>query len=183
MAAKSSIAKRYARAFAEVSGQGQASQKNLESLELLVLAFEKDPKLSAFLKSPAFKGEEKWSVVADVLKKHESSRELTQFVKVLLDSNRITYVEEVVSEFKKIMLEKSGEAEAIIESAYALTESELSLVKANLEKGIGKKLRIKVEVEPSLVAGLRVRVDGKTLDGTLSSYMNRLQNQLLRAEA
>lgn len=183
MAAKSTIAKRYARAFASAFTDNALALKQLEEFEVLVATFTSDSNLNVFLKSPAFKEEEKWGVVSDILTKTNASKDLAQFMKVLVETGRILLIEEILSEFKKVMLDRLGEAEALVESACSLTDSELSLVKANLEKTIGKKLRVKVEVKPELVAGLRVRVDGKTLDGTLSSHLERLQTQLVRAEA
>jgi F-type H+-transporting ATPase subunit delta len=181
MAAKSTIAKRYARAYADAL-KG-ASMSHLEEFEIFVASISKDTKLASFLKSPAFKVDEKWGVVLEILSKSGASKDLSQFIRVLLESGRIFLIDEVWTEFKRVMLERSGEVEAIVETAYALTDTELKLVKANLEKSIAKKLRLSVELKPELVAGLKIRVDGKTLDGTLAAHLNRLQKQLVQAEA
>jgi F-type H+-transporting ATPase subunit delta len=183
MAAKATIAKRYARAFAEVFSDLNKANTAQGELESLLRTFNADKKLSQFLKSPAFERSEKWGVLSEVLAKAGATKETSQFLRVLLDSDRALLLDEVVSEFKKVIMEKLGEAEARIETAYALTETEVATIQANLEKTIGKKLRVNVEVKPELVAGLRVNVDGKTFDGTLATHMNRLQRQLSQADA
>jgi F-type H+-transporting ATPase subunit delta len=157
--------------------------KQLEELEAIAASVASSKNLKLLLKSPSFSLQEKWQVLEEILKQTNASKEIGQVLKVLVDSGRILLIEEVVSEFKKVMMDRAGEAEATIESAYALTESELTLVKANLEKTIGKKLRIKTEVDSKIVAGLKIHVDGKTLDGTLATHLNKLQKQLIRAEA
>ncbi|MEO5668120.1 MAG: ATP synthase F1 subunit delta [Bdellovibrionota bacterium] len=183
MAAKSTIGKRYARAFAEIVSDTTRASAAQAELESLVHTLSDDVKLSAFLKSPVFSREEKWSVLSELLAKSGTSKETTQFLKTILEADRVLLLEDILAEFKKVLMNKLGEAEAHIESAYALTETELSTIQANLEKTIGKKLRISVETNPALVAGLRVNVDGKTFDATLATHLTRLQRQLSRAEA
>jgi len=117
------------------------------------------------------------------LNKAGATKDTAQFLRVLLDADRVLILEEVLAEFKKVLMDAMGEAEARVESAYALTESEVALIQANLEKTVGKKLRISVETKPELIAGLRVTADGKTFDGTLSTHLTRLHRQLSQAEA
>jgi len=183
MAAKSTIAKRYARAFAETftdTAKAVAAQAEFEGL---VLNISTDKKLSEFMTSPAFDRTEKWGVFSGLLEKAGATKSLTDFLRVLLEADRLAIIEEVLVEFNKVLMDRLGEAEAHVETAYALTESELATIKSNLEKTTGKKLRVSVELKPELVAGLRVNVDGKTFDGTLATHLNRLQRQLSQAQA
>ena len=183
MAAKSTIAKRYARAFASMFSEPAKASLAQAELEALFRNFSAAKKFSEFLKSPAFDRAEKWSVLQEFLSKAQVSVETTKFLKVLLESDRAGLLEDVVFEFKKVIMEQLGEAEAHIESAYALTESEVATIQINLEKTVGKKLRLIVETNPELIAGLRVNVDGKTFDGTLASHLHRMQRQLSQADA
>jgi F-type H+-transporting ATPase subunit delta len=183
MAAKSTIAKRYARAFAAMFTDPNKASLAQTELESLLRNFAAEKKFSEFLKSPAFDRAEKWSVLQDFLSKAQVSAETTKFLKVLLESDRAGLLEDVVIEFKKVIMEQLGEAEALVESAYALTESEVTTIQGNLEKTVGKKLRVIVETKPELIAGLRVNVDGKTFDGTLASHLHRMQRQLSQADA
>jgi F-type H+-transporting ATPase subunit delta len=183
MAAKSTIAKRYARAFVDTFSNVADASRQVDGLSALVRLTLQDKNLAAFLESPSFDRDEKWGVLEEILTKTSASKELTQFLRVLLDGGRILLLEEVFTEFKKVLMAKTGQAEALVESAYALTDSELNLVQTNLEKTLGKKLQIKLEVKPELVAGLKIHVDGKTLDGTFASHIEKLKKQLLQAEA
>ncbi len=183
MAAKTMVAKRYAKAFAETFEDLSKAEVQTVELEQFCQLLTANEGLAGLLKSPAFEASEKWTVLEEVLTKANSSSELKDFLRVLVDADRLAALYEVSVEFKQIVYAKLGYAEAIIESAYALTESELLTIKKSLEITTGKKLKVLTEINSAMIAGLKVTVDGKTFDGSLGSHLGRLQKTLLQAEA
>jgi len=183
MAAKTMIAKRYAKAFAETFEDLSKAEVQTAELEQLCTLMKHNTQLEGLMKSPAFSSEEKWNVLNDVLAQTDASTELKDFLRVLVDADRFAALDELSVEFKQIVFQKLGYAEALVESAYALTDNELETLKASLELTTGKKLKIKKEIKAEMVAGLKVTVDGKTFDGSLGAQLGKLERTLLQAEA
>ena len=63
---------------------------------------------------------------------------------------------------------------ATIQSAVPLTEEERSLIQAKLEVRYGGALYYRWEVEPSLLAGVRIQVGDDVRDGSVRSRIDRL---------
>lgn len=184
MASKGIIAKRYAKALVQsLSGDAAASEKVLGDLETLGAAYETNNELNSFLESPVFSSQEKWTVIEELLNKGEADKQTVAFLKTVALADRSPLLPELVSSVKELLREAQGAAEAVIETAYALSDDQVSTVQKSLEKSLNKKLYVRTEVKESLVAGIRVTVDGKTYDGTLGAHLNKLERTLLQAEA
>lgn len=184
MASKGIIAKRYAKALVQnLSGDHAASEKVLSDLETLGAVYKSSKELYSFLESPVFSSQEKWTVVEELLNKGQADQQTAAFLKAVVLADRAPLFPEILMSVKELLMDAQGAAEAVLETAYPLDEAQVTSVKKSLEKSLNKKLYVRTEVKESLVAGIRVTVDGKTYDGTLGSHLNKLERTLLQAEA
>ena len=71
-----------------------------------------------------------------------------------------------------------GIAEAVVTSAVALSDAQLTALKAKLEKISGKTVELVQKLDASVVAGLRVELEGKQLDGTVQARMSGISRKL-----
>lgn len=69
-------------------------------------------------------------------------------------------------------------AEAVVTGAVALSDAQMEALKQKLEKISGKKVSLLQKKDPSVVAGLRVELEGKLLDGTVQSRLSGLSRKL-----
>ena len=68
--------------------------------------------------------------------------------------------------------------EAYVSSAVALTDADREALTAKLEKISGRKVALIVDVDPSLIGGIRVEMDGKRYDNTIQNRLGRLKYSL-----
>ncbi len=54
----------------------------------------------------------------------------------------------------------------------------MSALKEKLEKISGKTISLKQRIDPSVLAGLRVELEGKQLDGTVQSRLSGISKKL-----
>ena len=59
-----------------------------------------------------------------------------------------------------------------------LTDRQMELLKAKLEKMSGKKVKLVQKTDSSVLAGLRVELEGKQLDGTVQSRLDGISRKL-----
>jgi F0F1-type ATP synthase delta subunit len=65
-----------------------------------------------------------------------------------------------------------------VTSALPLTPAEQASVKADLSRQLGDIKEITFDVDPSILGGLVVRVGDKVIDGSVSSKVNAMRQQL-----
>ena len=66
----------------------------------------------------------------------------------------------------------------LVTSAVALTKEQEQALTAKLEQVSGKKVSLSVKVDPSVVAGLRVEMEGKQLDGTVAGRIADISRKI-----
>jgi F-type H+-transporting ATPase subunit b len=69
-----------------------------------------------------------------------------------------------------------GSAE--VTSALPLTQEEMDVVKRDILSKIGSQATVTFRVDPSILGGLKIRVGGKVLDGSVSGQLETLRQSL-----
>jgi F-type H+-transporting ATPase subunit b len=69
-----------------------------------------------------------------------------------------------------------GSAE--VTSALPLTQTEMDVVKRDILSKIGSQATVTFRVDPSILGGLKIRVGGKVLDGSVSGQLETLRQSL-----
>jgi len=101
------------------------------------------------------------------------------FLKAVIDNGRIGVLSEIASQFRSLKNAKSGSSDAVVFSAFALEAAALADLSATLEKRFGKKLNIKVELEPDLIGGVRVVVGDEVLDTSVKARLEQMKVALV----
>ena len=66
----------------------------------------------------------------------------------------------------------------MVTSAVALSDEQMAALKDKLEKISGKTVSLTQKKDPTVLAGLRVELEGKQLDGTVKSRLDGLSRKL-----
>lgn len=112
----------------------------------------------------------------------ESLHPLTRnFVRLLFDRRRQLVLRGIGSAFHRRVLHARGEVEGTLESAHALPEAEVEAVAAKVGALLGKGVRLRPSVNPELIAGVRVFVGARMLDGSVQGRLAGLRQRLLAA--
>ena len=69
-------------------------------------------------------------------------------------------------------------AEAVVTSAVTLSGEQMAALKAKLEKISGKTVSLIQKKDPAVLAGLRVELEGKQLDGTVQGRLSGISRKL-----
>jgi F-type H+-transporting ATPase subunit delta len=108
----------------------------------------------------------------------QAERYLVNFLKLLCERNLLREFSGCCEEYTRRYHADYGIAEAVVVSAVALKENQLAQLKEKLEKLCGKKIYLVQKIDPSVVGGLRVEVDGKQYDGTIQGRMSDLSGKI-----
>ena len=102
------------------------------------------------------------------------NRELISFIKELAENRRFGVLADIRTVFESLKNENEGVKEAVIASASPIAEKHLSTLLKALEAYFGRRLRERVEVDASLIGGVRVTVGDQVLDASVRGKLDAM---------
>jgi F-type H+-transporting ATPase subunit delta len=128
------------------------------------------------LLGPVATTKEKTAIIQGLSQQLKLSQLLTGFISLLAKKDRLSILTEVRDAFSSVRLEEEGGVAGTLVAAEPMEETDVStLVKAFSHK-LGKKVAFRVSTDPSLLAGMKVTVNGVTYDGSLRSQLQKLRD-------
>jgi F-type H+-transporting ATPase subunit delta len=112
------------------------------------------------------------------LLKSPTSEVLKSFVGVLVENGRLSILPEINTQFQELKNAAMGVADARIISAFALEETKVKNLVSVLEKKFGRTLNPIVEVDASLIGGVRIEVGDEVLDTSVRAKLQNMQTAL-----
>lgn len=105
---------------------------------------------------------------------------LVQFLKVLAEYNLAGRTSDVYKDYLDLYRQKHQIETVSVESASPLSDKQEAALIEMLKKKLNKNIELSVTVDPSLLAGMRVKANNFVLDNTMSSRLDRLKEDLSR---
>ena len=149
----------------------------LEQMKEVKEIFRENPDYLKLLSEPSIKKTERTDLIEKAFGA-EAERYLVNFLKILCERNLLNEYESMVSEFTRRYNADHGIVEAVATSAIELTDEQKAALKAKLEKVSGKTVSLITKVNPALVAGLKVELEGVELDGSVSGRLSGISKKL-----
>lgn len=175
---KGALARRYAQALFEL-----ASNTSLEQMENELLAFsgmiESEPEIKNVLQHPHISLTDKKAIITKLTE--NASLSVRNFLNLLIDRRRQDLLPLIVREFIRLADEARQIAEVRVTSAIALKPEHEEQLKKAISRLTGKQVRMKSEVNPDLIGGVRVQVGDQVFDGSVLHSLNRMREELRRA--
>lgn len=136
-----------------------------------------DPQVAAALDNPKLTAADKAALLLSIGGERLDATGRS-FVRVLVEADRVAVLPQIRELFETLKNDADGVAKARIETAYALSDAQLSELTAALEKRFGKKIEAIVDVDPALVGGARITVGDAVIDGTIQAQLAAMATQL-----
>ena len=106
------------------------------------------------------------------------SREVRNFVAVLIDHRRISFLGDIAKQFEQELSQRMGFVEAEITSARDLDGEEKSVLESEVAKLTGKKVRAHYSREESLLGGAVVRIGSTIYDGSVDGKLTKIREKI-----
>jgi len=174
----SDLAKRYARAFFDIAVEERKIEdygRELASFSTMVL---QNKDLQEFLGNPIFELKAKKSVVEELLALVKMSDRTANFVRLLVDKQRIGMLAEVENAFKELMDKTLKKVRVSVRTAYPLSAELEQALKHRVAEMTGKEVEMTVEDDTSLIGGLVVRVGDTLYDGSIKAQLGNIRKLL-----
>ena len=106
------------------------------------------------------------------------SGDAENLVRVLAENGRLDVLGEIRTQYEALRNEREGVVEAEVYTAFELEDSQLADLVARLEKKTGRKVKASVRVDKDLIAGVKVVLGDKVIDGSARAQLGALENAL-----
>jgi F-type H+-transporting ATPase subunit delta len=100
------------------------------------------------------------------------------FLRLVADKRRLELLRELPAAFKRCALRGRNAVEGRVESARPMAPGELAELCVSLGQVLGKEVTLRLQVEPSLLAGARIYVDNRMLDVSAQGRLEGLRTHL-----
>ncbi len=171
----SGLADRYGAALFDLADEQKALDAVAGDLQQLRAMLRESGDLRRLIRSPVLSREAQAKAVAAVARQAQLSPLTGNFLGLLAQNRRLFALPEMVESYLNRLAERRGEVTAQVRTAQELTPQQRDAVNEQLRKAIGRKVAVDIEVDPSLLGGLVVKVGSRMVDASLKSQLHRLQ--------
>lgn len=171
----SGVAERYASSLYELASEAGSVDQIGAELAGFQTMINESADMKRFIESPVFSAEDQLRAVAAVLEKAGISGLTANFIKVAASNRRLFAIPGMIKSYFQIVARNRGEISAEVTSAHALTSAQENELKATLKSVTGKDVAINVNVDPSILGGLIVKVGSRQIDTSLRTKLSTLK--------
>ena len=174
MAEFASIARPYADALFK-SGAGDLNGVLAWLEEMAAVA--SNQQLLQFAENPKVTDQQVFDLMTGVIRQ-ELPFQAKNFLQIVIENGRLDALSEIASQFRALKNAQGGLSDAVVYSAFPIDSMALADVSAWLEVRFQRKLNVKVELDASLIGGIRVVVGDEVLDTSVKSRLEQMKTAL-----
>ena len=164
----------YARALLDVIGAESDADRLSDELLRVASAFGESEELQGALSDPLIPFERKQGIISDLIGKRASSVTVS-LVNMLVGVGRIKDFSAIAKRMMQFAADAEGEVVADVTSAIELDAATQERLTARLSEVTGKRVKLHVVVDPSVVGGLVAQVEDTLFDGSVRSRLLELR--------
>ena len=122
--------------------------------------------------------EEKERMLDSTLKGVDAN--IINLIKLLVKNHRERYILDTLQAYNSLANQLRGVKEGLIYSTYRLDDKTLTKIKQKIRDVEGCEIDLINIIDPTLIGGVRVVIDGHIYDGSIKSHLEKLKESLLK---
>jgi F-type H+-transporting ATPase subunit delta len=174
------IAKMYGGSLYDLAAEEGIEAQLLEELDAVVALLKKNPDYLHLLSMPNLPKKERCGLLDEAFQGQVHPYVLN-FLKLLCENGTLRELNGCVRAFRVRYNKAHGVVEATAVSAVKLTAAQKTKLRKRLEEITGKQIDLSVKVDPTVLGGIRLDMEGVQLDGTVQHRLNALHNSIAEA--
>lgn len=169
------VGRRYAEAIYEIASSSNKVQEIHSTLNSVMELYQNNDEFKTFITHPLVDLEEKKKVLGNIFK--DIDEVITNIIFYILDKKRINNIKNIVAEYLKIYYEKNGILD--VEATFATIPSEAQKEKliANLMKKTGKRVKLVVKIDKSILGGGIIKIGDTVIDGSIRKELEAIRKK------
>jgi F-type H+-transporting ATPase subunit delta len=177
-----SVARRYAKAIFTLARDENALEPIGGELARLA-AVASDPDTGAALANPLLSPSHRQAIAKTLADQLGLCPTMRNFVGLLADQKRLDQLVGIHQVYERLLDGALGRMRAVITTAADLRPEQKQQLIERLEKMTGKSVLAQLRVDPDLLGGVVLEVEGKVYDGSLRTQLRRLAGTIAGSRA
>lgn len=168
----------YAEALLDITSKDGSVDKVINDLNCLSASISESAELRKTLANPLLPSTVKKEIVKSIFADNVS-KDIIKFLMVLCDRGRISYLEDIVEISLEIAYKKASIKIAYVTSSVEVTAAQEESLTAKLQSMTGaKQIKLKLNVDESLLGGFIIQVGSKIVDNSVKGQLKQLSSYL-----
>ena len=173
------VGDRYAESLFDLAKEENQVTQYLDDIKLVGEVLDSDPQIVQFFNHVLIENDKKIQLL-DQSFKGNVDQYVLNFLKLLVQSRRIRYIDDIVKSYINLSNQYLGIEEGMIYTTYELTDQQIQDIEKAISQKENKKVTLKVSIDPSLLGGIKVQIANRIYDGTIKNKVEMLKKELLR---
>jgi F-type H+-transporting ATPase subunit delta len=175
------LASRYARALYTLAKETNQHELVFDEMRAVEEAFLGDQDIWDFLQSPMVRPVDKVKALEAAFGKISLSETTCHFLLLLARKGRLLIFSDVVVAYQAIADEAHGVTRGVVRSATLLGPDDRKRIEELVSRATKKQVILTYKEDSTLLGGLVAEVGSFTFDDSLTSHLNRINEQLTRS--
>lgn len=172
------MAGRYATALFELALEANALDAVKADLDRFDAMITDSPDLLRLVRSPVFSAEDQSKALIAVLQQAGISGVAANFLKLVAANRRLFAVSDMLRGFRALVARHKGEVTAEVTVAEKLSDARLAEIKTTLKAVTGKDVQVDVNIDPTIIGGLIVKLGSRMVDSSLRTKLNSIKHAM-----
>ena len=172
---------RYARAV-EASTDDEEELGSLSAqLGTVAAVMKADPAVADALANPGLSDDQRQALLDTLARVAGLSPKMVMFLGILAQHRRLGVLPLVAEQVSRLHDRRSGIVEAEVTSAQTLSADDAEKARQMLERAAGRRVRLSLRTDPSLIGGIVARLGGTIYDGSIRTRLQALRSHIAGA--
>lgn len=174
---QSLVAKKYAKAYLNIY-EKSLNLSDVQAIGQFALFLKKHKNIMLLVCSAGVTADEKLAIVSKLLDHCKVTAVLKKLVDLLLAKNELCLLDKILQDISCLYKKRNNIIDLAVMSAQELEQDELEKFKSFFQDQSGKKLITSKQVNPELIAGVRLLSDTFLWDYSIASRLKALRHKL-----
>ena len=177
-------ATRYARALFDVAQKESDVQQAGRELKGFADLVASNDALARVLANPAVPVQKKHGIVQALIGQAGSiSSVVSKLLLLLADRDRLVLLPDIVTSYEHRLMEQAKVVRGEVVTAMQLPADRLQALQQSLSTATGRQVQLENRVDSSIIGGAVARIGSTVFDGSVTTQLEKLKQQLMESEA
>ena len=172
------IARVYAQAFMGAAVKSADTVSLVEQMVSLVDVLDRSPRIEEVFQSALISHEDK-ELMLDRVFKSRAAPVVLNFFKVLARHGRLDLIRPIARQVEKLDRERRGLTDVEVRVARELADDIRTEIHDRIQRVLGTEPILRVTIDPSLIAGIWVRVGDRVFDGSVRTRLEQARRSMI----
>ena len=173
------VARRYASALTDVVLTRNEAREVQDELKIWDEMLQSNPNLREVFANPTVAIDQKRAVLKRLIEMAQPRPTTGNFLKVLLQNQRLTELGEINRKFAQVLDERAGVVAATVTTARPIADAAHEQLRGTLAALTGKQVRIDFITDGELIGGVVTRIGSTVYDGSVRNQLQQVKEKMI----